>query len=136
MDSIDYLRSEIKLYFPDSEELQLSSHYAQQRRFNFYFKIKDEYPFLLYLNWDGDGDRFTLKCLEFNSAETLDMLASIYPGKGSNTFNMGKPKVTVAFIYRGENRLFVSELKGSDQWDIHRTDITADRLMQCLDPAL
>lgn len=136
MDAIDYLRSEIKSYFPDSRELQLSIPLPQHRRFNFYFEIKSELPYLLYLNWDGDGDRFTIKCLEFASAEILANLISLYPDKGSNTFNMGKPRVAVAFICRGENRLFVSELRGTDQWDIHRNEISAQRLLQLIDPAV
>ncbi|MCF0058457.1 hypothetical protein [Dyadobacter sp. CY356] len=69
MNAIDYLRDEIKLYFPESSELVLSGVFAQRRRFNFYFKIRDKYPYLLYLNWDGEYDQFILKCLEFANEE-------------------------------------------------------------------
>ena len=103
MNTIDYLRDEIKRHFPESSELQLSGDFAQRRRFNFYFKIKDKYPYLLYLNWDGEYDQFILKCLEFVNEEILEKLIAEYPESGAKTFNLGKPCFTVSFIYHARN---------------------------------
>jgi hypothetical protein len=134
MDAIDNLRNDIKSYFPESSELQLSSYFAKHRRFNFYFKITDDYRFLLYLNWD-EGDRFTLKCLEFNDTEILNKLIDAYPETGSKAFNIGKPRSTAAFIFRGENRLSVTDLKGSVDINFDWNEISGKKLMQCVDPA-
>ena len=134
MNPIDYLRNEIKSYFSDSCELLLSSIYAQNRQFNFYFKITDNYPFLLYLNWDGEYDRFTLKCLEFNNPERLNQLIADYPEKGAKSFNEGQPKLTVAFICYGENKLSVIDLKGISHVDVQSGDISGEKLMECVDP--
>lgn len=134
MNPIDYLRNEIKSYFSESSELLLSSVYAQNRQFNFYFKIIDNCPFLLYLNWDGDYDRFTLKCLEFASPETLNRLMAAYPEKGAGAFNEGKPKVTVSFICYGENKLSVIDIKGLSHTDVHSGDISGVKLMAFVDP--
>jgi hypothetical protein len=136
MSAIDYLRSEIYSYFPDSSELQLSGHFAQHRRFNFYFKIKDNYPFLLYLNWDGEYDRFILKCLEFSNEEIMEKLIAQYPENGAKTFNMGQPCKAVSFLYRSENKLTVLEFKGPVNAEIHSSDISGNELMKSVDPAL
>ena len=135
MEAIDYLRDEIKSYFTESSELQLSSYYAQHRRFNFYFKITDNYPYLLYLNWDGEGNHFTLKCLEFNSCEILDTLIGKYPEKGAKSFNIGRPKLMVDFVYRDQDRLYISEYKGGIQEQVQSNEISRQRLMECVDPA-
>ena len=135
MEAIDYLRTEIKAHFPESSELQLSSYYAQHRRFNFYFKITDNYPFLLYLNWDGEGNHFTLKCLEFTDPDTLQSLISDYPEKGAKTFNAGKPKLMLDFIYRNQDGLYITDYKGGNQEFVHSHEITRKRLMECVDPA-
>lgn len=135
MKSIDYLRGEIKSYFPKSSELLLSSIYAQNRQFNFYFKITANYPCLLYLNWDGEYDRFTLKCLEFSSPERLDQLMADYPEKGAKSFNEGQPKRTIAFIYHSENRLSIIDTKGIARDKVHSGEISGVTLMECVDPA-
>jgi hypothetical protein len=134
MNAIDYLRGEIKAYFHDASELQLSSRFAAHRRFNFYFKIKNDCPYLLYLNWDGEYDRFILKCLEFGQAEILDKLIAEYPENGAKTFNLGQPYRTVTFIYKGENRLSVLDFKGPVDGDIQSSEITGYELMQSVDP--
>ena len=134
MNAIDYLRDAIKTYFPESSELHLSGFYKNHRRFNFYFEIKAECPFLLYLNWDGDEDRFTLKCLEFINPEILRKLVSAYPDTGSKAFNIGKPRSVVSFFYLGENRLSALEFKGTISLNIESNEITAAQLMQCIDP--
>jgi len=136
MKSIDYLRDEIKAYFIESKELQLSANFAQHRRFNFYFKIKDSYPFLLYLNWDGEYDRFILKSLVFSNAEILEKLIAQYPDYGAKTFNLGQPHKTVSFLYRSENKLSVLEFKGPVDAQIHSSEISGNTLMQSIDPDL
>ena len=136
MNAIDYLRDEIKRHFPESSELQLSGDFAQRRRFNFYFKIKDKYPYLLYLNWDGEYDQFILKCLEFVNEEILEKLIAEYPESGAKTFNLGKPCLTVSFIYHGENKLAVLDFKGPTDSEIHSREITGDKLMAFVDPEL
>lgn len=132
MESLEYLRSEIKIYFPESKELQLSSAYDGQRRFNFYFKIAKEQRHLLYLNWDGDGDRFTLKCLEFPNAPTLGELCAAYTEKGSKMFNMGQPIATLSFIYRESDRLSVTGYKGNRNPE--SPEISGRQLMYCVNP--
>ena len=134
MEAIDYLRGEIKSYFPESTELRLSG--IAQRRFNFYFEITANAHFLIYLNWDGEYDRFILKCLEFTNAEILAGLISTYPESGSKVFNSGKPKSTISFICLGENKLSVSDYKGSSSVLIESREITGAKLMQCIDPEL
>ena len=136
MNAIDYLRGEIKSYFPDSSELQLAGELAQHRRYNFYFKIKDINSYLLYLNWDGEYDQFILKCLEFGNEEILEKLISAYPETGAKAFNQGQPCLTVSFIYRGENKLAVLDFKGPVDAEIHSREITGTKLMACVDPAL
>ncbi|MCF2442393.1 hypothetical protein L0657_00395 [Dyadobacter sp. CY345] len=133
MEAIDYLREEIKSHFTESYELQLSSYFALHRRFNFYFKITDHYPYLLYLNWDGEGNHFTLKCLEFDGAEILDTLIGEYPDKGAKSFNIGKPKLMVDFIYRDLEKLYVTDCKGIQE-EIRSKEITRKKLMECVDP--
>jgi len=134
MEAIDYLRTEIKSYFTESSELQLSSYFAQHRRFNFYFKITGNYPYLLYLNWDGEGNHFTLKCLEFNSCELLDTLIAEYPEKGAKSFNIGQPKLMLDFIYRDQDRLYVTDYKGGSHEHVYAHEITRRKLMECVDP--
>lgn len=134
MEAIDYLKNEIKYYFTESSELQLSSYFAKHRRFNFYFKITSNHPYLLYLNWDGEGNHFTLKCLEFNNTETLETLMSEYPDKGAKCFNIGQPKSMVDFIYRDQDRLYVIDYKGALQEQVRSNEITRNRLMECIDP--
>lgn len=134
MDALNDLREVIKSYFSDSSELYLSSSYANLRRFNFYFQIAPEQRFLLYLNWDGDGSRFTLKCLEFDSLETLQKLTDIYPDAGSKAFNIGKPRSVVSFFYQGENRLSALEFKGEIGLHIDSREISGNQLLQCVDP--
>ena len=133
MDAIDNLRSEIKNYFAKSRELQLSGSFSQHRRFNFYFEIELDTPYLLYLNWD-EGDRFTLKCLEFAGSELLSNLIKTYPELGSKTFNVGQPRSMVSFIYRSANHLTVTELKGAINLQLDSRDISGAQLMQCVDP--
>jgi len=136
MEAIDDLRKEIKSYFPESSELQLSSSYAQHRRFNFYFEIKKDYAFLLYLNWDGDSDRFTLKCLEFSDPQTLDALIAAYPQSGARTFNIGNPRSAVSFIYLAQNRLRVTERRGVINATDESGEISGNQLIRCIDPIL
>ena len=136
MDPIDYFRNEIKSYFPQSTELTLSKAYAQHRRFNFYFTIKQHCPYLLYLNWDGEGDRFTLKCLEFKSADILSGLAAAYPEHGSKSFNAGQPKTTVSFIFKSQDNLSVTEFRGSENKQLNGGEIVGKRLMESVDPEL
>ena len=136
MDTIHYLRAEIKSYFPESSELQLSSSVAQNRRFNFYFKITEDVRFLIYLNWDGESNILVLKCLEFSNTEVLNKLVKEYPEGGSKTFNIGQPMSTVMFIYRGENKLSVKELKGSASIHFDWNEVSGKKLMECVDPAL
>lgn len=136
MEAIDDLRKEIKLYFPESSELQLSSSYAQHRRFNFYFEIQKEYAFLLYLNWEGDSDRFTLKCLEFSDSDTLGTLIAAYPQSGARTFNIGSPRSAVSFIYLAQNRLQITERRGIINATDESSEISGNQLIRCIDPAL
>ncbi|MCE7040281.1 hypothetical protein [Dyadobacter sp. CY312] len=135
MDSIDYLRDEIKSYFPESTELQLSSRYDKQPRFNFYFQIVSDYRYLLYLNWDGEGYRFTLKCLEFSSKELLSQLIADYTDGGSRVFNVGQPKSTISFIYREKDNLSGTEFKGTNSSAFDSNAMSGKELMQCVDPA-
>ena len=135
MDAIDSLRAAIKSYFPESSELQLSSHFATHRRFNFYFKITSDYSYLLYLNWD-EGDRFTLKCLEFSSADLLGGLIDSYPELGTKTFNVGKPRSTVSFIYMDEDKLKVTDMKGAVDIRFDWNSTTFKKLMESVDPEL
>lgn len=135
MKTIDYLRNEIRCYFSESSELLLSNSYAQNRQFNYYFKITDNYPFLLYLNWDGEYDRFTLKCLEFSNAERLNQLITDYPEKGAKSFNEGQPKRTISFTHYSENRLSIIDIQGMTHPELHSGDISGSSLMACVDPA-
>jgi len=132
MNSLDYLRDQIRTYFPDSKELQLSSAFDGQRRFNFYFEIAPGQRHLLYLNWDGDIDGFTLKCLEFQDAALLRELADAYTEKGSKIFNAGQPVATLSFIYQGEDNLRVRNYKGRSHIDSH--EISARNLMYAVNP--
>ena len=134
MDAIDTLRGEIKSYFSESSELQLSSYFAKHPRFNFYFSLKANTPFLLYLNVDGDSNRFVLKCLEFNSANILDSLIESYHESGSKVFNSGQPKSTISFIYRDINRLSVQNVKGSVAECIHSQEVTVTELLAAIAP--
>lgn len=89
---------------------------------------------MLYLNWDGEYDRFILKCLEFTEAEILNGLIKAYPEIGSKSFNIGQPRSTVSFIYRDQNKLTVLDLKGSIHAEIDSNEISGLKLMQCIDP--
>ncbi len=135
MDSIEYLRGEIKTYFPASTELRLSERFDTQPRFNFYFQIVEHSRYLLYLNWDGDGNRFTLKSLEFESAEVVNKLAADYPQIGSRVFNIGKPKSLVSFIYRGNGRLSGTLFTNTNSFEFDSGEMSGMDLMQCIDPA-
>jgi len=132
MNSLDYLRDQIKTYFPESKELQLSSAFDGQRRFNFYFEIAPGQRHLLYLNWDGDIDGFTLKCLEFQDAAILRELAEAYTEKGSKMFNAGQPVAMLSFIYQGNDNLRVRNYKGNTHIDSH--EISARNLMYAVNP--
>ena len=134
MDSIDYLRDEIKSYFPESSELMLSSRFDKQPRFNFYFQIVPDSSHLLYLNWDGEGYRFTLKCLEFTSGTLLSKLIADYPDGGSRVFNVGQPKSTISFIYKEKNNLSGTEFKGTNSFAFDSNAMSGKELMQCVDP--
>lgn len=135
MDSIEYLRGEIKAYFTASTELKLSERYDNQRRFNFYFQIVEDSRFLLYLNWDGDGNRFTLKCLEFEDAAILNKLIADYTQAGSRVFNIGKPKSLVSFIYLGNGRLSGTLFTNTNSFEFDSGEMSGMDLMQCVDPA-
>ncbi|MHA4739837.1 hypothetical protein [Dyadobacter sp. MSC1_007] len=132
MDSLEYLRDEIKTYFPDSRELQLSAAFDGQRRYNFYFEIAPEQRHLLYLNWDGDIDGFTLKCLEFPDEVILKELTDAYTDKGSKVFNMGQPIATLSFVYQEKDRLSVRSYKGNAPIDSR--EISARQLMYGVNP--
>lgn len=132
MESLEYLRNEIKTYFPESKELQLSAAYDGQPRFNFYFEIAPEQRYLLYLNWDGDGDGFTLKCLEFPDVVTLCELADAYTDKGSKMFNIGRPVATLSFVYRGADHLSVTGFRGRNNPDSR--EITGRQMMYTVNP--
>lgn len=132
MDSLDYLRDEIKIYFPESQELQLSSAFDGQRRYNFYFEIAPDQRYLLYLNWDGDIDGFTLKCLEFPDSVLLKELTDAYTDKGSKMFNIGQPIATLSFVYCEKDRLAVRSYKGKAPVD--SSEISARQLMYAVNP--
>lgn len=134
MDVIDYFRDELKEYYPESAELLLSSRFDNQPRFNFYFQIKADCPYLLYLNWDGEGRYFTIKCLEFSDAALLTQLASDYTEKGSRVFNVGQPKSTLSFLYKGENKLNGTEFKNTNSFHFDHTSMSGREVMQCVDP--
>ncbi|NIJ54787.1 hypothetical protein [Dyadobacter arcticus] len=134
MDALNYLRKEIKSYFPESSELMLSSYFANHPRFNFYFKIIENERYLLYLNWDGDDLRYTLKCLEFNDWETLKGLIDFYPSAGSKAFNIGKPRTVISFLYREEGRLAALEYKGAINHQTDSPEISGNQLLRGIDP--
>ena len=134
MDAIDYIRGKIKSHFIESNELQLSGYFANHPRFNFYFSIKEDSCFLLYLNGDEEGKRFTLKCLEFSSAELLKTLIIAYHAAGSKAFNIGQPRSTVSFINLGEDKLALTEIKGNIKGNMDSQEISGDKLMECVDP--
>ena len=132
MNALDYLRDEIKNYFPDSRELQLSEAFDGQRRFNFYFEIAPGQKYLLYLNWDGDIDGFTLKCLEFPNESVLQELSAAYTEKGSKMFNIGQPIATLSFLCEREDQLRVRDYKGKRHLDSR--EISARSLMYAVNP--
>lgn len=132
MNSLDYLRDEIRTYFPESKELQLSEAFDGQRRFNFYFEIAPEQRHLLYLNWDGDIEGFTLKCLEFPDPVLLKELTEAYSEKGSKMFNIGQPVATLSFVYQGKDNLRVRNYKGRTHIDSH--EISARNLLYAVNP--
>jgi hypothetical protein len=132
MNSLDYLRDQIKTYFPESKELQLSSAFDGQRRFNFYFEIAPGQRHLLYLNWDGDIDGFTLKCLEFQDATLLKELTEAYTEKGSKMFNVGQPVATLSFVCQGNDNIRVRNYKGKTHIESH--EISARNLMYAVNP--
>jgi hypothetical protein len=134
MELLNDLRQFVKSYFPESSELQLSSAFAGHRRFNFYFKIIDDCPFLLYLNWDGDYDRFTLKCLEFSSNDLLQQLIKSYTDIGSKAFNVGRPRSRVTFSYLEKNRLVNLNFDGNVHDYGHYQEMNGEQLMHCIDP--
>jgi hypothetical protein len=134
MDALNYLREEIRNYYPDSRELQLSGNLANQLRFNFYFEICAGQRFLLYLNWDGDGNGFTLKCLEFVDAVVLTKLIASYPEFGSKVFNIGQPRSIIAFLYKENNRLQPRSVRGILNEQLDMSEITGNCLLQCIDP--
>jgi hypothetical protein len=136
MDVLNYLRKEIKEYYPESKELQLSGFFANQRRFNFYFEIAPEERHLLYLSWDGDYDRFTLKSLEFSSQQVLIELINVYPQTGSKSFNIGKPVSTVSFECRAQGQLTALEFIGLIHFDKEVKTLSGQQLMQSVDPRL
>jgi len=134
MDALKYLREAVKSYFPASRELQLASTNANLRRFNFYFEIDTGNRFLLYLNWDGDDDRFTFKCLEFADPEKLNTLILRYPEIGTKTFNIGKPRSAVSFLYLKDKVLSALEFKGVINSDHQSSEINGRQLMEYIDP--
>jgi hypothetical protein len=134
MDALNYLRKQIKTYFPESSELILSSSFATHPRFNFYFEIKPGERFLLYLNWDGDDLRYTLKCLEFRDWEVLKRLIDAYPTIGSKAFNIGQPRALISFLYRDDDRLAALQHKGSINGSVDSEEIIGAQLMHGLDP--
>ena len=135
-DALTYLREEIKNYFPESKELQLSGSLANQPRFNFYFEITGGLRFLLYLNWDGDGEGFTLKCLEFVEAGVLKKLVTSYPNFGSKVFNIGQPRSTIGFLYKGRNTLQPLFTSGYFNEPLGTSDISCGQLLNSIDPTL
>ncbi|MCE7060857.1 hypothetical protein [Dyadobacter sp. CY343] len=134
MDALTYLRDGIRTYFSESTELQLGGKLATQRRFNFYFKINPAEPYLVYLNWDGEEDRFTLKCLEFSDPGQLNQLVAAYPETGSKVFNAGKPRSAVSFLYQGKSRLSRLHFNGVINEKIEAPEIDAPQLLRCVDP--
>jgi hypothetical protein len=132
MNSLDYLRDQIRTYFPESKELQLSPAFDGQRRYNFYFEIAPNQRHLLYLNWDGDIDGFTLKCLEFPDLILLNELIGAYTEKGSKVFNIGQPVATLSFVYQGNDNLRVRTYTGKTHIDTH--EISARNLMYAVNP--
>jgi hypothetical protein len=134
MDVIDYLRDEIKEYYPESSELRLSSRFDKQPRFNFYFQIKPDCRFLLYLNWDGEGRYFTLKCLEFMNEQLLTELRNEYTEKGFRVFNAGHPKSTLSFVYHDKNKLKGTEFIGTNSFTFDHSSMTGSDVMQCINP--
>lgn len=132
MNSLNDLRDEIRTYFPESRELQLSKAFDGQRRFNFYFQIAPDQRHLLYLNWDGDIDGFTLKCLEFPDARRLQELADAYTDKGSKMFNIGQPVAALSFVYHGKDRLKVRSYQGKAR--LESSEISARHLMYAVNP--
>lgn len=134
MDALNYLRKEIKCYYPESSELLLSGSFANHPRFNFYFEIKPGARFLLYLNWDGDDLRYTLKCLEFSDWENLERLTNSYPTIGSKAFNIGQPRALISFLYHADNRLTALQFKGEINGETSPQEISGSELMQGLDP--
>lgn len=134
MNSLLDLRHWIKSYFSESSELQLSSAFDSHRRYNFYFEIIPETTYLLYLNWDGHGDIFVLKCLEFSSSKLLDELKTAYHDIGAKAFNIGQPRTTVSFKYENPNKLTNTTYKGVFCEPTDSSEISCDQLMRCVDP--
>jgi hypothetical protein len=135
MEALDFLKKELKSYYPESAELQLSPAYAGQRRFNFYFSIEDRQRFLLYLNWDGD-DRFILKCLEFSDTPTLRKLMEAYYDAGSKSFNAGQPRSAVSFVVHNNAHIRALEFRGVINGDGHPRDLGPDELMRSVAPLI
>jgi hypothetical protein len=134
MEALNYLREEIKSYFFESTELQLSSAFANHRRFNFYFEIATGQPYLLYLSWEGDDERFTLKCLEFSVPDILKKLIAAYTNIGSKAFNIGQPRSTISFFYLGKDRLSALDYKGVINGHIDSSEISGRQLMGSINP--
>lgn len=134
MDSLNYLRNEIKRYFPESSELKLSSSFASHRRFNFYFDTGTQDRFLIYLNWEGDSDIYTLKCLEFENTAILQQLIQSYTQLGSKVFNLGKPRSAFTFVYLADDRLSILSFKSPTDVHFESKEITGNQLLQCVDP--
>jgi hypothetical protein len=134
MEALSSLRENIEIYFPESSELCLSSYFSSFRKFNFYFEIAPGTNYLLYLNWDGEYNRFTLKCLEFESKELLEKLISSYPDTGAKVFNVGQPRSTVSFLYRNDAVLSSLDFKGIINHYGHYQEITIRQLIECVDP--
>ncbi|GGM94670.1 hypothetical protein GCM10010967_30010 [Dyadobacter beijingensis] len=132
MNSLDYLRDEIRTYYPESKELLLSSAFDGLPRYNFYFEIAPGQRHLLYLNWDGDIDGFTLKCLEFPDAALLKELADAYTDKGSKMFNIGRPIATLSFLYHENDRLSVRSYHGKAHLDSR--EISGRKMMYAVNP--
>ena len=132
-DALQHLRTDIKSYYPDSAELLLSGALAGQPRFNFYFEIAPGQRFLLYLNWDGDGYGFTLKCLEFPDVETLQKLIDAYPANGSKVFNMGQPRSAVSFSYMPKSTLRPFSSRGVLNSELP-SEVSSGELLTCIDP--
>ncbi|PWJ58735.1 hypothetical protein CLV98_103101 [Dyadobacter jejuensis] len=136
MQAIDHLRQEIKNHFPHSKELALSSRFALNRQFNFYFEIAPDSPYLLYLNWDGDGIIYILKCLVFKDNETLSRLKNAYPETGSSAFNEGKPRTTITFRFHDPQRLYIQEVTGECQEPLNGQEVHLENLLKHMDTSL